>query len=148
MDNELSRVETELEVSSYIQKVNYALDHDSQITVQIERRVDERRDNRYTNKFTFADLFPDESPTDAIKHELRTLKVSEYIETVKDIRFPKRSEMRVFGRLYPEKGDVYIKIRVELMGENGKHDTYVMSFHYAEESFDKDTFPYREKRGD
>ena len=143
MDNELSRVETELEVSSYIQKLIYALDHDAEITFQIERKVDDERDYRYTNKFTVADLFPDESPTEAIRHELRTLKVSEYIETVKDTRFPRRSEMRVFGRDYSGKGDVYIKIRVELMGDNGKHTTYVVSFHYAEKSFNEDTFPYR-----
>lgn len=145
MDRQSFRIETEFEVSSYIQNLIYALDHGSTITFQIERRVDQDRDYKYTNKYTINDLFPDESPVEAIKHELKVLKTSEYIKTVKDNRFPARSEMRVFGREYNGKGDVYIKIRVELMGEYGNHTTFVMSFHYAEKPFLKDDFPYGSK---
>lgn len=50
----------------------------------------------------------------ALKRELQTLTVEEYIQTVKDLRFPKRSEMREFGKVYDGKGDVYVKLRVEL----------------------------------
>lgn len=79
--------------------------------------------------------------------------MEEYIETVKDQRFPKRSDMRVFGRKYSGK-DVYIKIRVELVKtsncmKNGSGDNYifVMSFHYSEEAFTDSDFPYRKNRG-
>ena len=61
--------------------------------------------------------------------------MGEYIHTVKDLRFPKRSEMRVFGRRYHGSNDVYIKIRVELLSAMGNHTAFVMSFHYAEVSF-------------
>jgi len=73
------------------------------------------------------------------------LTVEEYMRTVKDTRFPKRSEMREFGKVYTGKGDVYIKIRVELLNNFGNHTTFVMSFHYAETPFTPVMFPY--KRG-
>ena len=43
------------------------------------------------------------------------------------------------------KGDVYIKLRVELLSEYGEHTTFVMSFHYAEIPFTPDMFPYRKQ---
>ena len=140
-----TRIETEREVRSYLQDLRFALDHNATVTFQGERQVDQNREQRYTNRFTVADLFPDEDPVSALKRELRTLTVEEYMRTVKDLRFSKRSEMREFGKVYDGKGDVYIKIRVELLSANGDHTTFVMSFHYAEIPFTSDMFPYRKK---
>lgn len=83
-----SRIESELEVRSYLQNLKYALDHDAQITFQEVRQVDQKR------AYTIAKLFPNENPADALRRELKTLTVKEYMRTVKDLRFPKRSEMR------------------------------------------------------
>lgn len=138
-----ARIETELEVKAYIQDLKYALNNDAQIEFQVKRRVDEDREERYTNKYTVNRLFPDENPVDALKRELLTLTVEDYIKTVKDLRFPKRSEMREFGKLYNGDEEVYIKIRVELLGLYGNTTTFVMSFHFAEKSFTPDMFPYR-----
>lgn len=140
-----TRIETETEVRSYLQNLQYALENNAKITFQIERQVDRNRDQRHTNQFTVADLFPDENPVSALKRELQTLTVEEYMQTVKDLRFPKRSEMREFGKVYNGKGDVYIKIRVELLSAYGDHTTFVMSFHYAELPFTPDMFPYRKQ---
>ena len=142
-----TRIESELEVNSYLQNLRYALSHNATITFQAERLVDQNRDLRYTNQFTVADLFPDENPVKALKREIQKLTVEEYMQTVKDLRFPKRSEMREFGKVYDGKGDVYIKIRVELLSEFGNHTTFVMSFHYAETPFTPDMFPYRKQGG-
>jgi hypothetical protein len=65
------------------------------------------------------------------------------MQTVKDLRYPNRSEMREFGKVYEGKGDVYIKIRVELLGAYGNTTTFVMSFHFAEKAFTPEMFPYR-----
>ena len=100
---------------------------------------------KYTNQYTVNKLFPDENPVDALKRELLTLTVEDYMQTVKDLRFPKRSEMREFGKVYNSNEDVYIKIRVELLGQYGNTTTFIMSFHYAEKSFTPDMFPYRKK---
>lgn len=100
---------------------------------------------KYTNRFTVADLFPDEDINIALKRELQKLTVEDYIQTVKDLRFPNKSEMREFGRAYNGKGDVYIKIRVDLLSEYGNHTVFVMSFHYAEIPFTPDMFPYRKE---
>lgn len=143
-----SRIETELEVKSYLQNLRYALDNNAKVEFQVERMVDRKRDEKYTNKYTVADLFPDLNPTEAVIQEIRTLSVEEYMRTIKDSRFPKRSEMREFGRLYIGKGDVYIKIRVELLSSFGNHTTFVMSFHYAERPFGLGDFPYRGPGGD
>ena len=144
LTNTAARIESALEVSAYLQNLQYALKHNATLTFQTERRIDQQRDMRYTNRFTVADLFPDENPVSAIRRELQALTLKEYIRTVKDLRFPKRSEMREFGKVYRGKGDVYIKIRVELLSEYGAHTTFVMSFHYAETPFTPEIFPYRD----
>lgn len=144
-DKDNSRIESKLEITSYIQNLKYALEHGARINFQAKRAVDENRNEKYTNQYTVQKLFPDENPVDALKKELLTLSVENYIKTVKDIRFPRRSEMREFGKVYNGQDDVYIKIRVELMGEFGSHTTFVMSFHFAEQPFTSDMFPYRTK---
>lgn len=143
-DNTKSRIESKLEVNTYLQKLKYALDHDAQITFQARRLVDKQRDEKYTNQYTVDTLFPDENPVDALKRELKTLTAEEYMRTVQDLRFPKRSEMREFGKVYNGMQDVYIKIRVELLGLDGNTTTFVMSFHFAEKPFTTDMFPYKE----
>lgn len=140
-----ARIESELEVKIYIQDLKFALNNGAQINFQAKRRVDENREEKYTNQYTINTLFPNENPVDAIKRELLTLSVEDYMQTVKDMRFPKRSEMREFGKVYNGTDDVYIKIRVELLGIYGNTTTFVMSFHYAERAFMPEMFPYRKK---
>ena len=145
MNTELKRIESEIEVRTYIAKIKYALNNGAKITFQEERFVDEQRDIKHTNKYTMATLFPKENPVDVLRRELLTLTVEDYICSVKDTRFPKRSEMRAFGKTYNSVEEVYIKLRVELIDSSGagEHNTFVMSFHFAEKPFDKKTFPYR-----
>ena len=140
-----ARIESELEVKTYIQDLKFALNNGAQINFQAKRRVDENREEKYTNQYTINTLFPNENPVDAIKRELLTLSVEDYMQTVKDMRFPKRSEMREFGKVYNGTDDVYIKIRVELLGIYGNTTTFVMSFHFAERAFMPEMFPYRKK---
>ena len=137
------RIESELEVKAYIQNLKYALNSGAQIDFQARRRVDEDREEQYTNQYTVNKLFPDENPVDALRRELLTLTVEDYMQTVKDLRFPKRSEMREFGKVYNGDEDVYIKIRVELLGLYGNTTTFIMSFHFAEKAFTPNMFPYR-----
>lgn len=132
-----SRIESEIEVKAYIQNLKFALNNGAKIDFQAKRLVDEKRNEKYTNQYTVNKMFPDENPVDALKRELSTLSVEDYMQTVKDIRFPKRSEMREFGKVYNGTDDVYIKIRVELLGMYGNTTTFVMSFHFAEKTFTK-----------
>ena len=138
-----ARIESELEVKAYIQDLKFSLNNGAQIDFQVKRVVDEKRDEKYTNQYTVNRLFPDENPVDALKRELLTLSVEDYMRTVKDTRFPKRSEMREFGKVYNGTEDVYIKIRVELLGLYGNTTTFVMSFHFAEKAFSPEMFPYK-----
>ena len=138
-----ARVESELEVKSYIQNLKFALNNGAKIDFQVKRLVDEKREEKYTNQYTVNKLFPDENPVEALKRELLTLSVEDYMRTVRDVRFPKRSEMREFGKVYKETEDVYIKIRVELLGLYGNTTTFVMSFHFAEKPFSPEMFPYK-----
>ena len=109
-DKTNSRIESEIEVKAYIQNLKYALNNGAKIDFQVRRLVDEQRDEKYTNQYTVNKLFPDENPVDALKRELLTLSVEEYMKTVKDHRFPNRSEMCEFGKVYNGSDDVYIKI--------------------------------------
>ena len=72
-------------LKSYIQDLKYALKNGAKIDFQARRLVDEKRDEKYTNQYTVNKLFPDENPLDAIKRELLTLSVENYIQTVKDL---------------------------------------------------------------
>ena len=137
------RIESEIEVKAYIQDLKFALNNGAKIDFQAKRLVDEKRDEKYTNQYTVNKLFSDENPVDALKRELLTLSVEDYMQTVKDIRFPKRSEMREFGKVYNGTDDVYIKIRVELLGMYGNTTTFVVSFHFAEKAFTPEMFPYK-----
>jgi hypothetical protein len=139
------KIESELEVKSYLQDLKYALDNGAQINFQAHRRVDCQRYVKYTNQYTVNMLFPDVNPVDALKNELKALTVENYMKTVTDLRFPNRSEMREFGKVYNGKDEIYIKIRVELFGMYGNSTTFVMSFHYAERAFLPEMFPYRNK---
>lgn len=138
-----SRIESETEVRAYVQNLKFALNNGAKIDFQVKRLVDEKRDEKYTNQYTVNTLFPDENPVDALKRELLTLSVEEYMQTVKDLRFPNRSEMREFGKVYNGSEDVYIKIRVELLGAYGNTTTFVMLFHFAERAFTPEMFPYK-----
>lgn len=147
-EHEKSRIESKLEVQTYLDRLKYALQSGTaKINFQKNRKVDEKRDKKSTNRYTIEKLFPDENEVEALKRELTFLSVEEYIETVKDIRFPKKSEMRVFGKKYIAE-DVYIKIRVELLNTveaSGDSFIFVMSFHFAEENFKDSDFPYKKK---
>ena len=139
----ITRIETETEVKAYLQNLKYALDSGGSILFQVKRKVDEDRDKKYTNLYTIGTLFPNENPEEVLKRELRKLTVEDYMRTVRDLRFPNRSEMREFGKVYNGAEDVYIKIRVEVLGEYGNVTTFVMSFHFAEKTFKSEMFPYR-----
>ena len=143
------RIESEVEVNTYLQMMKYALNHGASLHFQIDRRVDDSKEERFTNRFTVASLFPDEAPEPALRRELQNLTAEQYFRTVRDIRFPNRSEMREFGTVYPNVGDIYIKVRVELLDPNngGGHTVFVMSFHFAERPFDTTMFPYRKQEG-
>ena len=43
------RIESKLEIQSYLQNLSYALDHGAAITFQIDRQIDKSRDIKYTN---------------------------------------------------------------------------------------------------
>ena len=140
-----SGVRSELEVNAYLADLRYALGSDAQLTFQSERMVDRNREQKYTNKYTVAALFPNEDPREALRRELASLNASNYLRTVQDRRFPKRSAMWEFGKVYNDEDEVYIKIRVELLTREGlgNHATFVMSFHFAQRPFSEEVFPYR-----
>lgn len=140
------RIESRLEVIAYLQNLRYALENGAKIQYQDTRFVDRMREEKYTNKYTVANLFPHLNPLQALEKELLSLKVENYIRTVKDINRPKNSEMREFGKVYDLNKEVYIKIRVEVM-KSGKFGVtnvvFVMSFHYTTIPFKDVVFPYQ-----
>ena len=56
-----------------------------------------------------------------------------------------RPEFTFAINLYDGEGDVYIKIRVELLGMYGESFVFIMSFHFAERAFTPEMFPYRKR---
>ena len=148
---ETKRKESKDEILTFLAKLKYSIKSGSvKLNFQKERNVDQGRNKKYTNRYTIGLLFPDEDEIEALKRELSHLTVEEYLETVKDTRFPERSEMRVFGKQYFG-DDVYIKLRVELMSiahSTGDNFILVMSFHFSEWDFKEVDFPFRKNRGE
>jgi len=141
---EFKRIESEIDVKTYLDRLKYALDSGSvTFKIQKHRKIDKNRDNKYTNSYTIGKLFPNEDVVEVLGKELSLLTIEDYIETVKDTKRPKKSEMRVFGKKYSGE-DVYIKIRVALASQfdYGGNFIFVMSFHYAEWDFKENNFPY------
>jgi len=140
---ENKRKESKQEVQTYLDRLKYAIQSNTaKLTFQKYRNIDNNRNSRYTNRYTMGHLFSDEDDVEVLKREMSLLTVGEYIETVKDTRFPKRSEIRVFGKQYSG-DDIYIKIRVELVSSHAGGDSFVMvmSFHYSEWVFKESDFP-------
>ena len=148
---EEKRNESKLEVTTYLHRLQYALQSGkAKINFQKNRIVDEKRDEKHTNKYTMLSLFPHEDEVEILKRELANLRCRDCIETVKDTRYPDRKDMRVFGKKYSNE-DVYIIIRVELInvtGIGGDNFIFVMSFHFAENTFAESDFPYRKNGGE
>ena len=143
---EKKKIESKECIKTFLAQLAYALlSGNARINFQKKRVVDDNRDEKYTNRFTMHKLFPNEDEVEVLKRELASLKYQDYIETVRDTRYPERSDMRVFGKKYSNE-DVYIKIRVELLnagGPGGDNYILVMSFHFAEVKFVAANFPYR-----
>lgn len=144
-DYERGRIESELEVKSYLDRLKYALLKGARIDWQVTRAVDRNRNPRFTNWYTMQTLFPGVDAPDVLRRELQILTTGDYIQTVKDTRYPNRSEMREFGKVYNDRDDVYIKLRVELLGKYGDTVIFVMSFHFSDKPFTENRFPYRKK---
>ena len=82
MDNTIKRrIESELEVNAYIQNLRFALNNGAKIDFQIRRRIDANRDEKFTNQYTVNALFPNENPIEAIRRELLSLSVQDYMQT-------------------------------------------------------------------
>lgn len=147
---DIKRKETKEDVIFFIGKIRYVIESgDVKVNIIKKRRVDEERNPKFTNSYTLAKLFPNKDYVESIKDELLLLTIENYIETVKDVRFSNKTEMRVFGQVFKTE-DVYIKMRVELVNveqaAGGKY-IMIMSFHFSERKFKKEDFPFR-KIGD
>ena len=78
MNDTQTRNESRLEVQTYLQILNYALEHGATITFQENRKVDLNRNIRYTNRYTISDLFPNENPTSDVYIKLRVELLTEF----------------------------------------------------------------------
>ena len=137
-----------LEVTTFLSKLKYALEHEALIVIQMNRTADlNRSDYRCTNRYTLAKLFPDEDPKIVLRRELKKLTEENYLRTLQDEHFPERGELREFGMIYDTEKHVYLKIRAKLTSDQmtGSHIVFVLSFHFAEHLFKDEDFPYKKK---
>lgn len=141
--DEIKRIESKLDVKTFIDRIHYSISSKKfHLNFQIDRFVDSDRNSRYTNRGTINLLFPNDDVYEVLKNEILTLELKNYLSTVKDLRFPNRSELRVFAKKYDDY--VYIKIRVELASKlaYGNDLIYILSFHYSDIVLKEKDFPY------
>jgi hypothetical protein len=72
--SEQKRIESKLEVQTYLDRLKYVL-YSGSVTInfQKDRQIDSKKDNKYTNRYTLAQLFPNEDEVEVLKRELSVL---------------------------------------------------------------------------
>ena len=108
MDDENSTIEDFDNVKFYLKKLQHFLNDDScQLDIQRDRRGQDQSDPNTTNN-TLSDL--DYSMED-VRGELLSLKVSDYLKTVKDRNRSDSSKYWIFSKIIEGK-DIYIKLKI------------------------------------
>src|SRR5690625_4872863 len=91
--NSSTRIEQKFVVEHFINEVKEALLNDStQLSTEQKREEDEAE----LHENIMSILFPNEDETTVLKRELANLTSEDYLETLKDKKFPNKSETRVF----------------------------------------------------
>ncbi len=129
------------EVKDALAKLKYAIENNPRFKIVVTREKDTRKELQYTNQYTLSNLFPNESPVEALRRELKQLKIEEYLKSVVDDKFQEKL-LHIFIREYDEK-QVYIKFRAELLSHTTNGSLLVViSFHFAEYMVERNDFPY------
>lgn len=132
MDDENSTIEDFNNVKFYLKKLQHFLNDDScQLDIQRDRRGQDQSDPNTTSN-TLSDL--DYSMED-VRGELLSLKVSDYLKTVKDRNRLDSSKYWIFSKIIEGK-DIYIKLKIYSVNK-----VHLMSFHYA--AFTIEDKPYK-----
>jgi len=106
----------------FLQKLHHLIgDSNCLIDIQRKRRGEDPLDPNNTNN-TIIDLGYD---SEEIREELLTLKISDYIKTVKDRVRPNTPNYWIFSKNINGR-DIYIKLKICDVNK-----IYLMSFHYA-----------------
>ena len=137
-----SRNEQKFVVEHFLTEMKEALSSESaQLYSQHHRKEDEAE----LHENIMSILFPNENETAVLKRELTGLTTEDYIETLKDKKFPNKSETRVFAKQY--NGEfVYMHVRVEMLEqeETGEPEQgLITSLHFCESELEVTDFPYK-----
>lgn len=116
----------------FLKKLQYLLNSNCQIDIQKLRMGEDALNPNNTNN-TMIDLDYD---SEDIREELLTLKVGDYIKTVKDRRYPNTANYWIFSKNINGR-DVYIKFKI--LSVNKIH---LMSFHYAIRQIEEKPYKY------
>lgn len=117
----------------FLKKLQHLLnDSNCQIDIQKLRRGEDPLDPNNTNN-TMINLDYD---SEDIREELLTLKVGDYIKTVKDRRYPNTSNYWIFSKNIDGR-DVYIKFKIRSVNK-----IHLMSFHYAIRQIEEKPYKY------
>lgn len=144
--NSSARIEQKFVVEHFISEVKEALLNDStQLSTEQKREEDEAE----LHENIMSILFPNEDETTVLKRELANLTSEDYLETLKDKKFPNKSETRVFAKKYDE-DYIFLHVRMETLVQSESDETVkalIMSLHFRDEDDDEieiADFPYKE----
>lgn len=137
-----SRIEQKFVVEHFLTEMKEALSSESaQLYSQHHRKEDEAE----MHENIMSILFPNEDETAVLKRELTDLTMEDYIETLKDKKFPNKSETRIFAKQF--NGDyVFLHVRIELLEDPETGDTHqglITSLHFCETELPMSDFPYK-----
>lgn len=136
-DDQTKHIESLIAVQTYLDKLKHIINNNGKINFQKHKQSEKQKNIEFTNLYTVHDLFANQDIVEAIKQELKSLDVSNYLHTVTDIKYPQKPPLWVFCKKIKER-DVYIKIRTAIV----EGFILVISFHYAAYTINKSDYPY------
>lgn len=91
------RIEQKFVVKHFIDQLHETLENEAlELFIQNEEEQDQEVDAEDLDQNALSVLFPNQDATELLMQAMRQIAIGDYLETVKDKRFPDKSERRVF----------------------------------------------------
>lgn len=122
----------ERDIRDFLQRVREKLTNEGEEGLLFKQnRVHEKDDVKYTNQYCMDQL---EYDVGDVMHEIMTLDVSHYLESLNDRKSSRLDLLHVFIKEIQNQ-QVYIKLKIKELGDNEM--VLCISFHFAKHRVDK-----------
>lgn len=127
------RIEQKFVVQHFIEQLRETLRNEAlELFIQNEEEQDQEVDAEDLDQNALSVLFPNQDAAVVLTQGMRELAIGDYLETVKDKRFPNKSERRVFVKTI---ADQLLSVSVRLESDLAQVYVEVSGFEESEADF-------------